>query len=248
VYSVFQSTLHIINAYFYDSTTGFNFDHPVFEEILDIVDNLHSQGLIMRLGYEYDGGAARYSVAALIPFYGTAMDFTRLDILPGSVYLAPTLNSSEGIALIHSESFAINANSNNQEAAWAFIRLMLSEEVQYSIFSTPYLDRKTVIDPILYKDKPFTLLRYESVLANLNRESIRRARLTANLPDYPTALSWNANRREFFSKVNRIYGRYDAPYIMHIILEHAVEFYGGNETMSDTIRNLNEAVDVYLRD
>ena len=247
------------HSYFFNSTSGFNFNHPVFEEILDTVDWLYSQGLLKEIEHVYQrrirfqyylGLADRLeitpSAAALVPAMGTVMDFARFDVMPGVGYPMPRLRNSEGMPVMHTESFAINANSANQDAAWAFIRTMLSDEVQNSIFESPYLDRETIQD--FNRGLPWTLLHNQSVLANLNGESIARSRMSIRMPDYLSALAWNTDRRAFFSQVNRVFGRYDAPCVMHIILEHAENFYAGHETMSDTIRNLNEAVNEYLRD
>jgi multiple sugar transport system substrate-binding protein len=216
-----------------DYTNTYKFDTPEFREILRTVYTLNQRGDIwdvdLFVPYNYNdvehtglfmsawinGQASDYSNFNKICFIHS----NNFRTLVRNYYPLPHIRGTEGIAVDLLNSFVIGANSQNKAAAWEFIKILLSDDVQSGIG-----------------------IRHQPVVADISEEAVeritRKTDLTAN-----EVLAYNLNRRNFFSGINRMYGANGAPYVMDIIIEHAENFYRNQIGIDGAIAEIQRDVD-----
>ena len=152
---------------------------------------------------------------------GTAVDAVGFPGAEGTRYLAEPVR----------EIFAISAQSEHKDGAWAFLRTMLSEKKQSG------------------NSIPITRAAYDAVIAE-EKEYIEGGAVI-ELPDangewceYPITME---NLDTFDNLVNSVTGvyEYDSS-LMEIIWSEAQGFFAGDKTAEDTAKNIQSRVSIYM--
>jgi hypothetical protein len=166
----------------------YNVDTPVLREILRTVRYYYERGLIPDYDSEINWGNY-WETDALFILYGTRgdiADYTSFNlttnILGDSVvtYPQPMIRGAEGMSIQLYDEYAISAKAPNKTAAWEFIKILFSDEVQNG--------EGIIIQP---------------VIADLSVEAVERA--TGNPGLTPEEVfAYNNERVAFFSGINRV--------------------------------------------
>ena len=133
------------------------------------------------------------------------------------------IEGADGIPVVLMNEYAVSAQSPNQEAAWEFIKIMLSDEVQ--------LNTK-------YEGK------YQPVIKTVNDEYIKWVKTMFREPTREEVSFFNQERLAFFEQINRVYGSNGAPYVMDLIMEYTARYYKGEGDVHSMAKTLQDAVDI----
>jgi ABC-type glycerol-3-phosphate transport system substrate-binding protein len=216
--------------YFYDyETNEYRFDNYVFREILHTVKTLYTLGMVLdddssdTFLYGAEGGMLLPSPVSIkdISDYG---QFIMRGI--DGYFPMPTIRGAEGMAVSMGMEFAVSVNAQNKTAAWEFIKILLSEEIQNSVY----------------------LYDFQPVAATLNTQAVNRAR--GKPPNYDLSNEewdrYNRERRAFFAGIDRVKGGNGAPDVTDIILKYAIRFYRDEAELDNIIADLQQEADARL--
>ena len=112
-----------------DATREYDFDTPVFREILQVVKHLYDRDMLWDIDHtdEYIHGLkGGLFLDAFLP--GNIRDYTAfgLDTGPREYYPLPPIRGAEGMAIIPMNTLAISQNALHKTAAWEFIKIFCS--------------------------------------------------------------------------------------------------------------------------
>ena len=218
-------------SYIYNyANKKYNFDNEVFKEILYAVKMLYDNGLLWDLNnYSEVTLGSNAGLFKLSPFRDIMVDdYKKFELQSiGEYFPLPYINGSEGIAISIRDEFAISAKAPNKNAAWEFVKIMLSEDVQ---------------------GNPF--VQYQSVLSSLSRDTVEKIlkpwAWSRNIISNEEIARYNNERFEYFSKIDRVYGANGAPDVMALIIKHAVRFFTDENPIDIIINDLQNEVDYLL--
>jgi len=217
--------------YFYDfAEEKYDFDSIVFRELLQIVKLYHDEEMFWDIDFEDEFwyGLPGGLLLLMTPSFDQLKNYQEYETygnVSQGIYPLPRVYGSEGIAIRRMNEFAMNANAPNKAAAWEFMMILLSDEIQVRQYQWE-----------------------QPVLATLSEASVKLVLgETSNLTE-TRYNNYNDGRQAFFSKINRVTGREDAPFVWNIIEEHALRYFKGEVSLESAIRELQEAVEEYLRE
>lgn len=222
--SFIQFLLDYNYSYFADMEKNeFNFNSPVFMEIVKVVKLFYTdKGLNNLKGLLMD-----------MPFNGDVSDYKTMRGKDYIYFPFPTIPGAEGKSVRLDDTFAINARSPQKEAAWEFMKILLSEEVQNSLY---------------YYAEP--------VIDNLSEEYVKHkvAALTASsletkdLTPEEIVESFNNDRRAFYADINRAMPARTIRGFYPIIYEHILSYCENVIELEQCINNIQEDVEQYFQE
>ena len=207
--------------YFYDRNTGkYDLNAPVIRETLTTVKRLCDGGLLWNAdlsgfsAISSDDGSGNtlfmetVGLVREIFLHNSISDY-------GEIYRFPLIRGTEGMAARLHDEYAINASSRNKEAAWEFIKILLSDDIQNS-----------------------AAMQYQPVLAEMNKTGVRwQTGGGINTSDTEVA-EYNRARFSFYSAIDRIYGPDGADDITGLIYEQSLLYYKGEASLDEVILNI----------
>jgi hypothetical protein len=231
---------------FYDYNTGqYNFNIPVFAEILTSVKKAYKDGFTWDIreegplsnnyfSYETDvensivrfvSGQSNANGFIEIDFmHNDLMDYSTFVLTAGTRYPFPKMGGIDSIALQPAQEFAINAHSPHPEMAWEFIKVMLSEEIQQG-YNRYYAPLQMTLD-------------YIPVIAKLDGLGVKHAK-TAFRGQSDEQIAWyNTQRRIFYERAGLVYGWGGDPDVLDKIIAYASEFFNDEIMLEDVIIHL----------
>ncbi|WP_442602920.1 ABC transporter substrate-binding protein [Paenibacillus sp. KN14-4R] len=106
-----------------------NFDSDVFRDMMRQIKSLYEEG-VLQAEFTYDYSKALFAKSGL---YDPEQALTTLLTPNNQLYLKPTANGKSKGGLFQTYlTLGINSKSNVQEEAWAFMKFLLSDEMQSS--------------------------------------------------------------------------------------------------------------------
>jgi ABC-type glycerol-3-phosphate transport system substrate-binding protein len=214
-------------AYYEYKDLRYNLDTPVLREILRTVRYYYERGSIP----DYDSaimtdGGKISEEDALFTYYwtflhGTIEDYTRFELSStiqaagGSVvfYPSPMIRGAEGMSIHLGDEFAISANAPNKAAAWEFMKILFSDEVQNGVG-----------------------ILYQPVIADLNGEAVERATGKPGITP-EEVIAYNIGRTAFFSGINHV-AQNPYPAISGFVVENSSAYIKGEKDLDSIIEYL----------
>jgi ABC-type glycerol-3-phosphate transport system substrate-binding protein len=229
------------HSYFFDVYTGiYNFDNSVFKEILETVNKFYIKGLLRELDYNIMMGQPEASLiisypegdgllimdiqGSLIRDYSN-ISSSRYNASGNIMYPLPQILDTSGMAIVPSGVYAISRNAPNKLAAWEFIKILLSDDIQDPA--------KMLVQPVL------------SVLSEPAVQSAIKMGIPAttnNTLEQSAVDEYNNDRYNYFSNINRIHGDYIKPDISDIIIKYSKAYFKQEYTLDETIKFLQDEV------
>jgi ABC-type glycerol-3-phosphate transport system substrate-binding protein len=214
-------------SYVYDAETGkYRFGDEVFKEILLTVKLFYERGLLLDTDVETSyGNPSGMLMNYKLPneVFEDYQSF-KTQGADSRYYPLPALRGARGMACATAGEFAISANASNKAAAWAFIKILLSEELQ-----------------------SVTAVKYgQQIAADMSKQAVNWILgygTNYNLPEWELN-QFNNARRDYFSAIDRL-RKTEVTHenTMDIILKHALRFYKGEGVLEDVIRQLRREAD-----
>jgi ABC-type glycerol-3-phosphate transport system substrate-binding protein len=207
----------------------YDYDTQAFREIIRTVKFLYDRKLILDDNEPFPGFDSILFSTLFLP--GDITDFTEFELTSRlydeyniRMYPNPTLRGGEGMAVIPMDTFAISVNAPQKTAAWEFMKILLSDEIQCG---------------------PEML--YQPVIADLNEEAVKRITRQYEVTPEDTA-RYNMERNLFFSGINREWGygsRGQSNPILPLseILRYTLRYCNDEIDLDTVVENVQKAAD-----
>jgi len=195
------------------------FENIYFRELAQIIKMMYVEELLLDEEFWYVHRGMWPDGLLQVPYRflnNAAADFERLVTHGINGYFPmPSVLDYEGLNIMPMDEFAISANAPNKNAAWEFMKILFSDEIQNG--------------PEMF---------YQPVVADLTAEGVNRA--LGNAPDFEIpdedVRAFNRGRFEYFSRITHV-DRSDYPPSMLGKVMREVNYFCANEKTLDEIIN-----------